>query len=377
MTAPVRTLIDTLRLGTPAPPDLPMRWKRLRPDSLPELVAHEGAGIWLYRRLRVLELFDALPPPFRERLKGLAFAAAATRLRVEEEAVTVLRMLDAAGIPVVLIKGMARSALASRFPFLDARPTCDVDLLLPGAAIDQGYALLQSRGYVRVPSPALRQEHHHLPGLWSGKRVAVELHSSTSSRLPPDIAWARATTGGEALDWAGIRVKVPPAAEMIWSAAVHAISDEVVRGFRLQHFLEVAALLAGGVSLDWSLVFERAARGEVHDANGDAEYPVHLVLLWLDGAVQLAGVDSAPGAGPRASLDLEALLAWRLAVIGRRRRLGRALTDRMLEEGPRALLDLPRQPSPGGTGPLARVRRGTASLGSRLLFETWRAARAG
>ncbi|HSE51414.1 MAG TPA: nucleotidyltransferase family protein, partial [Gemmatimonadales bacterium] len=124
-------------------------------------MAYEGAGIWLFRRLKALRILETLPAEFREQLKAQAFAAAIRGLRVEEEALATLRLLGAAGVPVVLIKGVARRALAPEFPYLDARITNDVDLLLPADRIREGYDLLVAQGYEQTdPDDVDRRDHH-------------------------------------------------------------------------------------------------------------------------------------------------------------------------------------------------------------------------
>ena len=57
-------------------------------------MAYEGAGIWLFRRLKALRIFETLPAGFKEQLKAQAFAAAMRGLQVEEEALATLREMQ-------------------------------------------------------------------------------------------------------------------------------------------------------------------------------------------------------------------------------------------------------------------------------------------
>jgi hypothetical protein len=338
-------------------------------------VAYEGAGIWLFRRLRALRIFDTLPPGFREQLKAQAFAAAMRGLRVEEEAVETLRLLGGAGIPVVLIKGVARRALAREFPYLDARITNDVDLLLPADRIQEGYDLLVAQGYQQTdPDDADRRDHHHLPGLWNARRIAVELHASTSSLISPEVAWSRATTGGRELEWGNLRVRVPDPTEIAWAATTHAINDMIVQGHRLQHFLEVAALANRQPGLDWILLLRRTGESETFDEETGASYPPDLARRWLSGSLQLVSAAAGPALPPPA-LDLESMLEWRLAILGSRTALGRAMTERLLEEGVRQLIGVDPQRAPPGTRPLYRLRRRVAGRMSRVAYRAWRVLR--
>jgi hypothetical protein len=360
-------------LGGDPPTALGAQWAGLRVAALPPLIAYEGAGIWLFRRLRALGILDALPGDFREQLKALAFEAVLRSLRVEEEALATLRLFQDAGIPVVLIKGVARRALAPQYPYLDARGTNDVDLLLPAERIHAAYDLLTARGYESTDGcEAPRRDHHHLPALWNERRVAVELHSTTSSRISPALAWSRATDGGQALDWGGVPVRVPPPTELAWAAVTHAINDSIVHGHRLQHFLEVAALAAGPSGVDWSLLVRRTGDAEVYEEESGDTYPPGIARQWLHAALQFVAERMRPPGIPATPLDLESLFAWRLLVLESRARLGRALSERMLEEGARELIGLGPQRAPPGTRALFLLRRRSAGVVSRMAFRIWR-----
>ena len=338
------------------------------------LIAYEGAGIWLFRRLRALRIFDTLPAGFREQLKAQAFASAMRGLQIEEEALATLRLLGNAGVPVVLIKGVARRALAQEFPYLDARITNDVDLLLPADRIQEGYDQLVGAGYERAdPDDANQHEHHHLPALWNARRVAVELHTTTSARISPEQAWSRATGGGRELEWGNLPVRVPAPSEMAWAATTHAINDMIVSGHRLQHFLEVAALANRTPGLDWSLLVRRTAEAETFDEENGDTYPPAIARQWLQGSLQFVSDALRPPELPPPALDLESLLAWRLTILGSRKPLGRALTERLLEEGARYLIGVDPQRAPPGTPPLYRLRRRVAGRLSRVAYRAWRA----
>ena len=368
-------MIDTLRLGGDPAPGLGERWKQVPFALVPELMVFEGGALWLFRRLRTLGIFEALPGDFGDRLKQHAFSTSAVGLRVEDEAVTTLQLLGDAGVPVVLIKGIARRALASRFPYLDARPTSDVDLLLPDAAIREAHDLLRANGY--EPRHNRPDEHHHLPGLMGERKVSVELHRSTSVRIPPDVAWARATEGGAEVEWAGLRVRVPSATEMAWAAVTHAINGGLVSGFRLQHFLEVSALAARPESIDWSLMARRCREGETFDEYSGVNFPDSVTEGWIGGACRLVASPPPPGLLPDSAFDLETLLSWRLKILGDRNRLGRAFTQRLLEEGARSHLGVGQELPPPGTGAIPRWRRRVAGAASRLAFRVWKTGRGG
>ena len=362
-------------MGGSPPPSLREQWATHRVDSLPDLLAYEGAGIWLFRRLRALGILDSLSDEFRTRLKSLAFDAAARGMEIEETAVSVLRMLGGAGIPVVLIKGVARRALAQQVPHLDARGTNDVDLLLPDDRIGEAQDLLLDHGYTATPAKSPGPSHHHLQSLWNERRVPVELHRSTSARIPPALAWSRATLAGRELQWAGIPVRVPSPTELAWAAVTHALNDSIVHGYRLQHFLEVAALASVPGLVDWPVVMERTGAGEAYEETTGVTYSRDVVLRWIDGAFQLVAKEARPAGAVTVPLELGSLLAWRITVLEARPRLGRASTDRLLDQGPRALIGLGPAGLPAGISGLRQLRRRAADGMSRLAFRWWRSLR--
>jgi hypothetical protein len=308
-----------------------------------------------------------------QRLRAQAFEAAGLRMRIEEEAAAVLGLLASEGIPVILIKGVARCALAQRYPYLDARATRDVDLLLPQGTIQAAHDLLQTRGY--VPTRMREEgepEHHHLQALRNERNVAVELHESNSVRVPAEVAWARATERSEELEWAGLRVRVPCPTEIVWSAIAHGLADGI-RGFRLERFLEVAALVSGAAPVDWPTIRERSESREACHPSTPAGAEAALPLGWLNAALVFVDSPLRPAALAGPGIDLTGLMEWRLLVLRARQRLGRAFTERLMEEGPRILLGLPIRESPPDTSWPGRLRRRTAGRASRVLFRAWRA----
>jgi hypothetical protein len=341
--------------------------------GLLELVTHEGAAIWLFRRLRAIAAIDVLPAHIGDRLRRLAFEDTASRMTVEAEASAVIDVLDRAAVPLILIKGVARSALAEQYPYLDARATLDVDLLVPLQRIADADAALRADGY-RDALPAeyvTPPGHHHSPPLHKG-RITVELHTSTSTRVEADVAWARANDRSAVVRWAGRSVRVPSATELAWSAIAHAMEDEA-DGFRLNRFLEVAALLSGGADIDWTTLRQRATTLEAFVPGAGVEQPDIVIGKWLAAAVALTGAEQRSSELALPEFDLQALLAWRLAILRVRPRLGRAIPQRLLAEGTRTLAGLPLEASPHGASRWGRIRRAAAGRVSRAVFDAWRA----
>lgn len=369
----VRTLIDTLRLAGPEPDNLGARWRNAPTAGLASLVAYEGAAVWLYRRLRATGAIEAVPDEFAAELKRQALEAAGLGMHIEEAAIEVLHLLTRAGIPVVLMKGMARRALAGRYPYLDARPTHDVDLLVEETRVHEAFHLLRASGYVEAkPGAAI---NHHLPPLWNEQRVSIELHFSTSRRTAPALAWRRATTCGLEVEWMGQTVRTPSPTELAWHSAHHAValSESIVVGFRLQHFLEVAALESGAAGIDWGELWHRSQRELIADPGSGRPLPRHIIRRWMGSARALGSSGPIQPQGGD-EVDLAGLLGWRLSVLRSRQHLRRSLSERFMEEGPRTLIGAPIEGSPPNVPWPKKFRRRTAAIGSRVIFRTWRAA---
>ena len=366
--------MDTLRLGTEPGGDLAARWRHVDTRSLPDLIAYEGAAIWLVRRLRGGGILDALPPEIGDRLRQQAIEDTALRMEVEVEAAAALTLLNRARIPVILIKGIARCALAARYPFLDARRTTDVDLLVPLEQIQDADLALRTDGYVPVsPKSGTALHHHHLPPLHKG-RITVELHESVSARVPPRVAWMRANDGSDLVQWAGLTVRLPSATELAWNAVAHAMEDDVA-GFRLYRFLELAALVSGSAPIDWATLITRSATHEAFDTGAGVLDERLVMFNWIAGALALVAAERPVIGLDLPRFDLLELLEWRLAVFRARSRLGRAFAGRLLVEGARSMVGMPREGSPPTASQWGRIRRGVAANVSRAAVRGWRARR--
>jgi hypothetical protein len=212
-------------------------------------------------------------------------------------------------------------------------------------------------------------DHHHRPPFCRG-RITVELHTSNSVHVSPEVAWARTNANSEELEWAGRFVRVPSVTELAWSAITHGLEDQI-GSLRLKRFLEVAALASEGAPVDWNTLLERI---RTHDGFGPIILPRHGLALtrgWLDAAMALTAPARRPTGLEHPRFDLAQLLRWRLTVLASRPQLGLQFTSRLLEEGARAPIGWTVAPSPRTASSLGRVRRWTAVRVSRLAFGMW------
>jgi hypothetical protein len=173
-------------------------WDRMRRSAGP------GLAPYLIGCLERAQLWNRVPGDVRDRLTAVRRAngmAHLLRLRALRGA---LAALDAAAIPVVVLKGMALAHLVYPDPTL--RPMQDVDLWTPPDQLERTAETLRQAGF---EFPRRTYEGRWTPGAAGGDEdralevpgtpILFELHGALPSwaELPPAFAaaaWARATT---------------------------------------------------------------------------------------------------------------------------------------------------------------------------------------
>jgi hypothetical protein len=363
---PALLLLETLRLrGGPEPAQLRAAWATGAMRGLARLAAFEGCALWLYRRLKQSNVAPAVAPAFAAWLERYARAAAAQNMRVDAQTEAILRLLNAEGIPHVLLKGAARRAAAHLFPYADARTTKDVDVLVPAAQAQPAWDQLRALSYDYAMRPQdTPAGHYHLPPLCDRARVAVELHTSTSGAVSPDEAWRRASSTAAEVRHNGITLRVPSPTELLWHAITHAGQHQAA--FRLRFFQDAAVILASGAELDWQEIQARLDSPEIADRRATAGWLG--AAAWLGGARLPEGI--VRGAVP---FDLFRAVRWRLAVL-RRLRLKARIGEELLEEGTRELGWGLTAAIAGKSVALWGLRRAAAAAG-RGTDSLWRAVR--
>lgn len=366
-------LLDLLCLGKELPPggkdEIASRWRSLSsaPDLL-RLIEYEGAELWLYRRLRALGIESA--PAFDQALRESAHRDTIRTLRIDDAAAAVLTAFRDAGVPCVLIKGQARRAAVSVYPWADARTSSDVDLLLPADQARQAWDLLMGSGYTHASEPTHSWvELQHLPPVWNERRVAVEIHTSSSPHVTASEAWARATDRADQLNWMGIPVTVPSATELLWHGLSHALFNGHAAA-RLRYLLVGAAVLASKREIDWDCIRRRIESGEVRDFDTGHIVSPDVQYGWLAAAAALAGAQLPQPLSVHRAIPVGTLLHWRRMILGTAIR--RAARERLLEEAALIELHLPLSPSPSHQVMWKRVRHTVVSVAARLCYRGWR-----
>ncbi|MFV5215831.1 nucleotidyltransferase family protein [Azonexus caeni] len=212
------------------------------------------------------------PEALRGRLANQFKQAALRALTVQRELLLVHRILQAAGIPHVALKGAFLAFHAYPNPAL--RPLRDVDILVPQKAVLEAYQALIDGGLQRIKAYAGDPEAtlvigHHLPPLLSpSANVHVELHArlfhqdkSRNSRedLSEDQAfWARVRS----ISVASNEVPFESSTDLLLHMIVHAVYDHQFTNGPL--LLSDLAYLLTSQPIDWPLFWRLAHdRGQV------------------------------------------------------------------------------------------------------------------
>jgi len=364
-THPGLLLLHTLRLDREVDLDgLRSSWSCVSVDQLPALVQMERCGTWLLRRLREIGADQVIKPEFMTWLVEQSRAGAARNLLVDARAMELGRWLSGKGVPFVFIKGIARRLLAERHPYLDARVTSDVDVLLKAEDAEPVWKALQDEGYRFATDPELTPTgHYHLIPLVQRDAVSVELHTSTSRRVLPEEEWRRSTARALRIEREGLGHLVPSASEMLWQTVAHAETDGV-SAYHLRYFQDAAVLMASA-EIDWTII-------EGRFGGSDLENPARM-RGWFAAAAWLAGVTPPRAIGEGAiPFDLELAMRWRVAVLrmaGDRPRV----IEKLVEQGTRTEAGLDIAESSSAPAGALLLRRRFAHASARRAYLAWRA----
>jgi hypothetical protein len=302
--------------------------------ALAERAARHGVGPVLHHRFRE-EQVENLPAQLRDGLRQQYWITAAQNTALLHALEQVLRTLEGAGIPAIVLKGAALAE--ALYGNIALRPMGDADLLLHRADVERALVALAGLGYApshpqERPGAHLAYENEILLQRQPMGDALLELHwalfdAPFYQRLPADWFWATSV----ARMIADAPARVLGAEAMLLHLCGHAILHH--RGERLLWLYDVALLLRQSPALDWGQVQEQARAQHV-------VLPLQAVLSWL---VAQRWVDLPPGQAEQ----IESLRAS-----AQERRLYRTMTD------------------PGGA-PAARVAsdvRGLSGWRERLAF---------
>ena len=207
-------------------PDRPLGTNGIDWDRLARL-AGSGLAPYLIAQLERVRLWDQMPREVRDRLTAIHRAngmAHLLRLRALRGA---LAAFDNAGIPVVVLKGMALAHLVYSEPTL--RPMQDVDLWLSPEQLEAGAETLRRSGF---QFPRRTYEGRWTPGAADGADdralevpgtpIVFELHGALPSwagfpHADTEAAWTRA----QSVPLGDVRARVLAPEDLLLHVALH------------------------------------------------------------------------------------------------------------------------------------------------------------
>ena len=137
---------------------------------------------------------DALTGALAQACRNDRLMTAARNLRFAQIGEECLRGLAGAGVPVIVLKGIAYERLL--YAGAGARPTADVDLLVPSAQRRAAFRALDRLGFEpRAAAPGFDDADYHEVA-WRREDVEVDLHLALAPTVRCDIdyqeVWGRA-----------------------------------------------------------------------------------------------------------------------------------------------------------------------------------------
>jgi hypothetical protein len=160
-------------------------------DEFLERAAKDSVAPLIYHTLR--DGHGILPAWVKQRLREDYYLSAVRNTLLHQELAKILATFNAAGLPVIVLKG---AALAQElYGNIALRPMSDIDLLVKSEEITSAQKLLLQSGYSPIELAHPTGRHSTFEGDNTGYRVHIEVHSHIvssayyRSTIPEDWLW--------------------------------------------------------------------------------------------------------------------------------------------------------------------------------------------
>lgn len=195
----------------------------------------------VYKHIQAAQI--PIPDAVLQILKGRHLQHAhANRVRTQA-LVEILDAFQKAGIPLIVLKGMAMAHLV--YPSPSLRPMSDIDLLVSKADAQAGQEIVKALGY-RVPAVHdTPEDHHHLPALQDhreGVTLSIELHYNLTRALTPETSFDALYPRAQEFTLAGMPANAL-SHENLLAHTYHHFIDASVQPFRLIWLADMVSLV--------------------------------------------------------------------------------------------------------------------------------------
>lgn len=218
---------------------------------------------------------EGVPEDVLEKLREYQYMTVLQNMFIYAELRSILRRMDAAGIPVICLKGAALAQTVYRNPSL--RPIADIDILVKKRDVDNAHHMLLQYGY-RVAYPVITEENTdlvgHLPPYLKpkpgGGMFMLEVRDDLSSalgilggwRMDPDDVWKKAI----AFDFNGRRAWTLAPEHLILYLSLHAAKHLYNLSPLMIWWCDIAeAQRRYNGDIDWGFVVETAKESGVEE----------------------------------------------------------------------------------------------------------------
>ena len=249
---------------------------RVEWDALVFLAIQHDLAPWYYARLKAGSVHP--PQAIAEQLREIYLASAARSMRLFHELGTILRAFQAAGIPVIPLKGACLAEAV--YGDVALRPMADIDLLVEPDELPRAVSLLRTLGYNSDQpfDPAAEQTiSQHMPMMARSGAATVEVHwtivcpafESRFATADLDGLWSRAVPA----TIAGVPALMLSPTDLLLHLCLHVSSQHRFDDLSLRSFVDMAVVCERyGERVDWNAFTARANQWGV--ANG-----VYLALV--------------------------------------------------------------------------------------------------
>jgi hypothetical protein len=275
----------------------------------------------VFHHLMEMEHQGQVPPEVMARLKSAYLRHVVINLHFQSQLRQVQDVLEAQGVPVILLKGAALAGTV--YPDIGLRPMGDLDILVPEEQAQIAHHAVQRMGF--SPAGATDEDHRHLPRLQrAGTAAQVEVHRHIVNRdtsIYFDIQgfWRRA----QEVSLARRQVWVLAPEDLLIHLAINFFQDRRLKSMvALRQLCDIAeALRFHQDNISWKLFLENV---RVYRLEGPVGCVLYLAQCLLDAPVP---EEAARQLWPNGFNELQMERFTRRRVLGTRDWVAHALVD--------------------------------------------------